>query len=181
MGVNVIIFLVAQGYSHIVDLFALNPSTVGSQPWTILTSIFTHYDFFHILFNMLSLYFLGTFLLQLVGTRWFLLVYFAGGIVGSIFYVLISLVLPSAPAIGASGAIFALGGALVLLRPQTRVMIIPIPVPMPLWAAIIGSFVVLTILGFTLGGIAWQAHLGGLVFGLAAGYFLRDKAGRVIL
>jgi membrane associated rhomboid family serine protease len=57
------------------------------------------------------------------------------------------------------------------MRPRLRVFIFPIPAPLPLWAAVIGGFLILSFFP----GVAWQAHLGGLVLGLAAGYFFRKR------
>jgi membrane associated rhomboid family serine protease len=108
-----------------------------------------------------------------VGTRDFLLIYFLGGIAGNLVFMLFAYfnILTSAFSIviGASGAIFALGGALAVLTPKLRVFVFPIPVPMPLWVAVIGGFVLMIFVG----GVAWQGHLGGLVFGLLAGLALR--------
>ena len=78
---------------------------------------------------------------------------------------------PLSVAVGASGAIFALGGALAVMRPKLRVVIFPIPVPLPLWIAVIGGFIILSLLPF----VAWQAHLGGLIIGFIAGYIFRRK------
>jgi membrane associated rhomboid family serine protease len=157
----------------IVQFLALQTATFLQQPWTIITNLFVHADILHILFNMITLYFFGTFLIRLVGTRDFLIIYFLGGIVGNICFMLfVFLVDPKLffiPVVGASGAIFALGGALALLTPRLRVFVFPIPVPMPLWVAVLGGFVILSMVP----GIAWQAHLGGLVTGLVAGLMLR--------
>lgn len=171
--VNLLVFIATLAYSRIINLFALQGITFLSHPWTIITSMFTHIGLWHILVNMLSLYFLGSFLLRLIGEKKFLLVYFCGGILGGIFFVLIS---PTSIGVGASGAIFALGGALVALVPNQRVFIFPIPVPMPLWIAIIGNFVIITLIAIPTNlAVAWQAHLGGLVFGLVSGYFFRKR------
>jgi membrane associated rhomboid family serine protease len=122
----------------------------------------------HIVFNMISLYFLGSFLLRAAGERSFLAVFFLGGLVGNLFYFLLG---PRFTAgIGASGAIFALGGALAVMVPRVPVFIFFIPVPVPLWAAIIIFF-----LFSFLPNIAWQAHLGGLLLGLIAGLILRRR------
>jgi len=74
-------------------------------------------------------------------------------------------------AIGASGAVFALGGVLAVMRPRLRVFVFPIPAPVPLWAAVIGGFLILSFFP----DVAWQAHLGGLAFGLIIGYFFRRR------
>ena len=113
--------------------------------------------------------FFGKYLRSLVGSRKFLLVYFIGGILGGILYILLAP--PLSIAIGASGAVFALGGALAVMRPKLRVLVFPVPVPMPLWAAVIGGFVIISFLP----NVAWQAHLGGLASGVIAGYFFRRK------
>jgi membrane associated rhomboid family serine protease len=157
----------------LIPLLGLQTASFLSQPWTIVTNLFVHGSIWHLLFNMITLYFFGTFLVRLVGTRTFLVIYFLGGIVGNIFFMLFAfigfLTSPFSIVIGASGAIFALGGALAVLTPKLRVFVFPIPVPMPLWIAVIGGFVIISFIG----GIAWQGHLGGLVCGLVAGLILR--------
>ena len=152
---------------------ALIPGQFFSQPWTIFTSMFIHAGFWHIISNMLALYFFGTYLTELVGERKFLFVYFVGGITGGLFYVIYALLLApfmrASAAVGASGAIFAIGGALAAIRPQTRVYIFPFPIPIPLWIAILIGFLVI------LPGIAWQAHLGGGLFGALAGLYFKHQ------
>ncbi|MGD0355307.1 MAG: rhomboid family intramembrane serine protease [Dehalococcoidia bacterium] len=160
--------------NSIIQYLALSRSTFFANPWTIVTYMFTHQDFFHILFNMLTLYFFGQFLNRLVGTRIFLTIYFIGGLVSGLVILLLSPVISST--IGASGAIFALGGALAVMTPQLKVFIFPIPVPMPLWVAILVTFLVLALIP----GVSWQGHLGGLLTGLLAGWYLRRRV-RIIL
>jgi membrane associated rhomboid family serine protease len=157
---------------NLVELFGLRPATFIQTPWTIVTNLFVHDPSspWHLIFNMLTLYFFGTFLIRLVGARDFLVIYFLGGIVGNIFVWLLQMH-SDIPVVGASGAIFALGGALAVLTPKLRVFAFPIPVPMPLWVAVIGGFVIISFAP----GIAWQGHLGGLVFGLLAGLVLRRR------
>ncbi len=169
IGLNVIVFIGSLiNPDRVFYYLALQPASFSEQPWTIVTSIFVHSGMLHILFNMLTLYFFGTFLLQLVGEAKFLIIYFGGGILGSIFFML----MPPSPlsiVVGASGAIFSLGGTLAMLRPKVPVRVFPIPAPIPLWIAVIGGFLLISFLS----GIAWQAHLGGIVFGLIYGYFLK--------
>ena len=134
--------------------------------------MFAHAGIWHILANMLTLYFFGSYLMRLVGERNFFIVYFLGGILGNVFYLVLAN--PFSVAVGASGAVFAVAGALTLLAPRQRVFIFPIPVPIPLWVAVIGGFLILSFMPL----VAWQAHLGGLVFGLIMGYFFRRRQRR---
>ena len=180
--INVIVWIGVQVRPDLVNTLALTPSQVWTHPWQILTSMFTHQNFFHILFNMWTLYFFGSAVHQLLGAKRFWVIYMVGGIFGGIFYVALAYAGHALSfgffgnidigAIGASGAIFALGGALAVLRAQMRVMIFPIPAPMPLWVAIVGSFLVLTFIP----GVAWEAHLGGILFGAGAGWYWRRRS-----
>jgi len=172
LGINVLVFIAVNISSGLLSNLALWSGPVFvERPWGLITSMFTHYDFFHLLANMITLYFFGSFLMRIIGARNFWLVYLAGGLMGGIFFIALASVLRDAitPAVGASGAIFALGGALTILVPYVKVYIFPIPAPLPLWVAVIGGFVILSFLP----GVAWEAHLGGLLTGLAAGLLYR--------
>ena len=173
IGLNLLIFLAVNIRPSLLNDLALIPAEVWSHPWQLITSVFTHRDVFHIFANMFTLYFFGTAVLQLLGSRRFWLVYLVGGIMGSLFFVAFASMTRSqyVSAIGASGAVFALGGALAVLRPQMRVLVFPIPVPIPLWIAVLGGFALLSFMS----GIAWEAHLGGLLFGAVVGYFYRQR------
>ncbi len=173
IGLNFILFIVTLINQDVFSLLWFRPLTFLSRPWTILTSLFIHAGFWHIIANMFTLYFFGRQLARLVGRNSFLAVYFVGGIVGNILFMLLAS--PFIPLVGASGAVFALGGALAVMRPGLKVLVFPIPVPLPLWGAIIGIFVVLSFVP----SIAWQAHLGGLIVGLIAGYFFRMRERRL--
>ncbi len=179
--INLLLFVITAFFPSVRSLLWMQPTRIIAQPWTVLTSMFMHGSFWHIFANMITLYFFGSALLRLVGQGRFLLVYFAGGLLGNIFYIVISFLgaasgigllgSPSVPVVGASGAIFALAGALVLMTPRLPVLIFPIPLPVPLWVAVIGGFLILSLIP----SVAWQAHLGGLLFGLAAGYSFRQR------
>ncbi len=178
IGLNLIVFVATyiflrsvaiDIYREFISFFGLVPALFLNRPWTIVTCMFVHSGFWHIFANMLTLYFFGTYLYRLIGQSRFLFVYFGGGILGGVLYLLLAS--PFSIAVGASGAIFALAGALVVMRPKLPVLIFPIPVPIPLWIAVIGGFFILSFLPY----IAWQAHLGGLVLGLIAGSFFRKR------
>lgn len=172
LAVNIVLFLVTLVIPKLVIFLGLQPASVLRSPWTLITSMFVHGSFWHVIANMFTLYFFGTYLLRLVGEGRFLLTYFGGGLLGNILFLLLAS--PFSIGIGASGAVYSLGGALMVMRPTLRVHIFPIPVPIPLWVAVIGGFLIISFLPH----IAWQAHLGGLVFGLVAGYFFRRRERR---
>ena len=157
----------------LIPLLGLQPASFLDRPWTIVTNLFIHGSIWHILANMITLYFFGSYIYRLLGTKKFLIVYFAGGILGNILYLLLA-TSQYAIAVGASGAIFALGGVLTAMRPRLRVFVFPVPAPLPLWIAVIGIFLILSIPAI-FPHIAWQAHLGGLVLGLVAGYIFRRR------
>ena len=171
IGINLLLYIVISVNSNFfIELLGFQPASFLARPWTIVTNLFIHSGVWHIFANMITLYFFGSFLCRLIGVKKFLLVYFAGGIVGNILFFL----LPPSPlstAIGASGAVFALAGVLVVMMPKLRVLLYFI-VPLPLWVVVLVFFVIWSFLP----GIAWQAHLGGLVLGLVAGYIFRRRA-----
>ena len=172
ISINVIMLIVTLIKPELRITLGLSPYYFTARPWTIITNLFIHAGIWHILANMLTLYFFGSYLSRLVGNRNFLLIYFLGGLLGNAFYLWLG---PTySVAIGASGAVFSVAGALTVLRPKLTVFIIPIPVPIPLWIAVLGGFAILSIPWFA-SNIAWQAHLGGVVFGLAAGFLLRRR------
>ena len=169
IAINLLLLVATSISPRLIILLGLVPTIFLSRPWTIVTNLFIHSGLWHLLANMLALYFFGGYFSRLVGDSKFLIVYFGGGILGNILYILLGE--PLSVAIGASGAIFALAGALAMMRPKLRVFVFPIPVPLPLWIAVIGGFVILSFLPF----VAWQAHLGGLIIGLIVGYIFRRK------
>lgn len=169
IAANCLLFIAAAIAPKLLLLLGLQPVGLLTRPWTIVTNLFVHSGLWHITANMLTLYFFGRYLSRLIGEGKFLIVYFGGGILGNILFILLAP--PFSIAVGASGAIFALGGILAVMRPKLMVFVFPIPVPIPLWVAVIGGFFIIALFPH----IAWQAHLGGLIFGLTAGYFLRKR------
>jgi membrane associated rhomboid family serine protease len=169
---NLIVYIAAFINSDkLVYTFGITSSSLTQNPWAIITAMFVHIDFWHIFGNMLVLFFFGRVVFQLVGTGWFLLVYFVGGIVGNLLYIWLG---SSIPAIGASGAIYALCGALVVMMPTMKVALWGI-IPMPLWVFVI-IFMGIWSIPYINPYIGWQAHLGGFITGLLAGlYFRRSR------
>jgi membrane associated rhomboid family serine protease len=167
--INIAVFIATFIRGELIYLMGLNPATFLSRPWTIITAMFAHAGFWHIFANMLTLYFFGSYFSRLVGRGRFLLVYFVGGIVGNLLFG--ALASPNSLAVGASGAVFAIAGGLVVMQPRLPVIIFPLPIPIPLIVAVIGGFVLLSFMPL----VAWQAHLGGLIVGLIAGFIIRKR------
>jgi membrane associated rhomboid family serine protease len=123
--------------------------------WQLFTSMFTHLEVWHVFFNLMALYLLGPQLEHLLGRTRFTLLYLLSGLVGSV--TVYWLAAPSSMTIGASGAIFGLMGALLVVARK-------IGADTSALLALIGINTVITVLGAQY--ISWQGHLGGLVGGL---------------
>lgn len=163
-------FLMQIFISGFTENFLLD-SSAKVELWRFLTSIFLHGDLTHLLYNLLALGLFGSILEKLIGNKNFLLVFFLSGIiagVASFFFYDSSL--------GASGAIFGVIGALIIVRPTLPVFVFGLPMPIfiagILWAGgdIIGVFVP--------SNVANLAHLAGLAFGLILGFFYRKPSER---
>ncbi len=133
--------------------------------------MFLHGGFAHLFFNMFALAIFGTILEKIIGSRRFLTVYFAAGIIAGI----ASLPFYSA-VLGASGAIMGVLGCLAILRPRMTVWMMYAPMPMIVAA---GFWILLDLAGFFsgAGGIANAAHLGGIFFGIGYGLWTRKNFG----
>ncbi|GCD90194.1 rhomboid family intramembrane serine protease [Nocardioides sp. LS1] len=131
------------------------PGVSDGAYWQLLTSAFTHVEIWHIGFNMLALWVLGPQLELAIGRARFVALYLLSGLAGSV------LVYWAAPVggstLGASGAIFGLMGALLVLAFKVRAQMQPVLT----W---IGINFLITVVGR--GFISWQGHLGGFLGGL---------------
>ncbi|MFH1503434.1 MAG: rhomboid family intramembrane serine protease [Candidatus Diapherotrites archaeon] len=164
-----------------IDVVAIKPSNIfrGKYLWTFLTSMFMHGGFFHLFVNMLSMFFVGSLIEKIIGKKRYIWFYLTSGIFAGLFFVLLSLAIPSdmnAYAVGASGALFGLIGLLMLLTPNLPVYLMFIPIPIKMKYAAPGILILLwlvSILGDV--SIGNTAHLGGLIFGLIYGFYLRNK------
>lgn len=130
------------------------------QPWRLLTAALVHSGIWHIGLNMLALWMLGRSLEPMLGRWRFLTMYVLGAIGGSAAVAIIS---PGTATVGASGAVFALFGALLVIG-------------LHMGANMTGLFVLLGInlvIGFIPGfNIAWQAHVGGAAVGALVGLII---------
>jgi membrane associated rhomboid family serine protease len=132
------------------------PGVSDGAWWQLVTSMFTHEWAIHIAFNMLALWFLGPQLELVIGRARFLALYLVSGLAGSA--LVYSLAGPHTQTIGASGAIFGLMGALLVVAHKVGGNVQQIL----MW---IGLNFFITVAGRGL--ISWQGHLGGFLGGLA--------------
>ncbi|MEV5531796.1 rhomboid family intramembrane serine protease [Streptomyces prunicolor] len=148
--------LLGQAY---VPVFGSVEGIAEGQPYRLLTAMFLHGSPIHIIFNMLSLWWLGGPLEAALGRARYLALYFVSGLAGSALTYLIAA--PNQPSLGASGAIFGLFGATAVLMRRLNYDLRPL----------IAILVINLIFTFNPGmNIAWQAHIGGLVAGVITGY-----------
>src|SRR5256714_7787089 len=164
IGINVAVYLLelagggtVNGVgSRIFEKGALfGPLVAHGDWWRLITAAFLHYGPIHLGFNMFFLYWIGTPVEQYLGRARFLLVYLVSGLAGSAGALVLS---PGAVTVGASGAIFGiLGAALVLERQRSYV----------LGGSAMGLIVINLALGFTLSNISIGSHIGGLLGGAA--------------
>ena len=124
--------------------------------WQLLTSAFTHSEILHIAFNMFALWILGPQLERLLGRARFLALYLVSALAASAFVMLFSG--PYVSTVGASGAIFGMLGAFLLVARKHRGDVRQI-------LMLLGANVVITVVGSAY--ISWQGHFGGLLGGLA--------------
>lgn len=148
-----------------------SPGLLITRPWTLITYMFLHEEFFHILFNMLWLYWMGQIFQEYLGNKKLFSTYILGGIAGALLYIIAFNVFPlfstavhSAYALGASASVLAITVAAATLLPEYPVHLLfigRIPLKFIALATILLDLV--NISGSNAGGHI--AHLGGAMFG----------------
>jgi len=186
IGINAIVFVLTSllsvflflaGQRGLVDAVVVDYFAFPSAPnlwltrfYTLLTYQFFHADFFHILFNLLWLYWMGQIFLDFVKPRQFHLVYLGGGIIGALFFALIFNLVPAfssvgnVPLIGASAAVMAVFAAAVTLVPNYSIRLMFIGDVKIKYLLMVYIFLdLIAIPSANAGGNL--AHLGGALFG----------------
>ena len=170
IGICVVVFLLQQVVPGFQGRIAFVPALGQEEPWRFVTSAFAHGGLTHIAFNMYALWVMGQYLEPMLGRARFVAIYLLSAIGGSVMYLLFATPTTFAdylagqggmwwtPAVGASGAVFGLFGAFLVLQRS-------------LGRSAAGMYVIIginAVIGFVIPNIAWQAHLGGLVTGAVA-------------
>jgi rhomboid protease GluP len=147
------------------------PSIWKGEYWRLFTTIFLHFDPVHLIFNMYALYVLGWLVEPLLGRRGLLGLYIYGGVAGSVLSVIVH---PQYISVGASGAIFGLGGAALAGR-----FLFPTDFKKDFNerpALIIIIFIIYNlIMGFLQPSVDNASHLGGVISGFVVGYYLMAR------
>lgn len=183
IAINLLVFLIQTGSSEAGSLqmtmaYGFTPASLTGdipQPGplpsfaTLMTSMFLHGGWQHLLGNMLYLFIFGDDIEEALGPLRFIVFYLAGGVLATLAYFAID-VHSKVPVIGASGAISAVLSAYLMLRPCARVTAFVLRVTVRVRAYwVIGGWIVLQLYSMTTGeedGVAYIAHLGGLVAGV---------------
>jgi membrane associated rhomboid family serine protease len=176
IGICVAVFLLQQLVPGLTGRIAFAANVGQSEPWRFITSGFAHGGLLHIAFNMYALWIMGQYLEPMLGRARFAAVYLLSALGGSVVYLMFASYPSPAElavgqcgswcqgAVGASGAVFGLFGAFLVLQRR-------------LGRSAAGMYVIIVlnaVIGFVVPNIAWQAHLGGLLTGavcaLVVGY-----------
>jgi membrane associated rhomboid family serine protease len=184
IAINVLCYLAEVIYSPqfvndgvMVGRFGHSVGVANGQWYRLISSAFLHeppgngIGILHILFNMWALFIVGPPLERALGRARFLTVYLASALAGSVLFYLVGP--PAEPALGASGAIFGLFGAWFVVARRLRID------PTQIVVLIVLNLVIT----FTVSGIAWQAHVGGLIAGtaLTASFVYAPRANRALI
>ncbi len=177
IGINLFVFLVTQPmlFGNLKQYLAMNPILVtrGGMVWQVMTYMFVHADIYHILFNMLGLFFFGTQIEQRMGSNEFLLFYMLCGVGAGIFSLIVYLLTGTYMVflLGASGAVFAVLLAFATFYPHANIYIMGIlPVRAPILVVVYTLIELYSQIASVRSGVAHLTHLAG--FGIAFLYFL---------
>lgn len=156
-----------------IDILAV-PSAPGrllSRPWTVITYMFTHKDIWHILFNMLWLYWFGTIFLEFLDQKKLVAVYLLGGLSGALVYVLSFNIFPAfkeivyeSAAIGASASVMAIVIAIAAYVPNYSINLLFLGRIKIIYVALV-IFILTSVVDFSVNSGGKLAHMGGALFG----------------
>ena len=190
---NALFFLAASSFPDLNFYLALHPlSSDNFAPYQLVTHMFMHGNFMHILFNMFGVFMFGSSIEQVFGPKRYLFFYFFAGLGAAFLHAVVQhwqivsattqveLFAAMRPAVGASGAVFGLLAAFGILYPNRVIMLLfpPIPMKAKYFVLIFGALELYY--GFQNAGsnVAHFAHLGGAIFGAGLIYYWRFRGQR---
>ena len=157
---NVVMYVLTLAVPGLGDALMFVPALILSRPWTIVTYMFLHAGLGHIFFNMLVLFFLGPRVEARLGSRRFIALYLASGVMGGV----LSFTSPTIGVIGASGAVYGVMFGYAYFWPREVLHIWGV-LPVESRWLVVGLTVLSLVSGYasTGDGIAHFAHLGGFL------------------
>ncbi|MFY0684434.1 MAG: rhomboid family intramembrane serine protease [Balneola sp.] len=152
--------------SWLVPNFGFDPSfpTVFTQPWRLITYSFLHGGFFHFLFNMLWLWWMGRAVEETIGPRSFTVVYLGATILGALLDAGLAQIFGGALVIGASGAVTGILVAFAMLYPRTPIMLFLLP-PIEARFFVVGWIAIDVLFLGSGDNVARLVHIGGALGG----------------
>jgi membrane associated rhomboid family serine protease len=167
LGVIFLVFIIQGAVPGITEKLYFVPSLIISEPWRIITSIFLHAGFTHLLFNCFALFMFGPLAERKLGASEVFKIFMAAGIIGNVAYWLayVSGITADIPGLGASGAIYGIMAAAAVLFPEALVFLWFVPMKMRQAVAVWLVLEFVGTLNMAGSGVASAAHLGGLIFG----------------
>jgi membrane associated rhomboid family serine protease len=184
VAVNVVVSVfgfraLQQPTSPAAERFLFIPAQVarGENGRGMLLAHFSHGSVTHLAFNMIALYSFGDSVLAVLGPGRFLLVYALAGLGSDLVVFALRKDDPTYRCLGASGSVFGIMTAAVVLDPGTSVMLffVPIPIPGPVFLLGYAVISVVLIAQKRRGGISHEGHLGGAIMGLAVTALLAPR------
>lgn len=187
--INVFVFVLElAGGPAFIQQWAVVPATIAAgQHWiTILTAMFMHGGWMHIIGNMVFLWAFGPEIEDAMGPLRYLAFYLLGGLAASLAQIA-AMSSSTVPNLGASGAIAAVMGAFLITYPRDRirtllllgwfvtVTVIPAAVLIGIWFLIQLFSQVGSVVEAQAGGVAYMAHVGGFIFGAVTARFFEDR------
>lgn len=166
--VFVTFFILFPAYKYNLSLYY--PGLEAFKPYQIVSHMFMHGSGGHIIFNMLSLFFLGPMVEQRMGSQRFLIFYLLSGFGAMVLHmglVYVGFLSPNISVVGASGAIMGVFVAFAMYYPNTKLMLLFPPIPVKAKYLMMGliAFDLFSGVSGMATGIAHFAHLGGVIAG----------------
>ena len=187
---NVLVFFYQISLGPDIERFIIEYGSIpqetmsGQDYFTLFTSMFLHGGWMHLIGNMLFLWVFADNIEQIVGNVPFVLFYLLGGLAAHAAHIFFN-INSSIPTVGASGAISAVLGAYLVMFPSSKIKIlvlvffrsfrVPALLFLGFWIAqqLFSGFASLGPATAETAGVAWWAHIGGFVFGVAAGFLFK--------
>lgn len=169
-------------FSEFLNFLAVpaNLDLLVRRPWTLVSYMFLHVDFIHILMNLLWLYWFGTIFIQELGMKKILSTYLLGGLVGGLFYVFFYNAFPvfqdvrdTSIALGASASVMAVVVATATYRPERKMHLILIG-PVKIAYIALAMFVFTSLVDFSINTGGKIAHIGGALTGFLIAHYLKQ-------